>query len=150
MFKSKKMTKEIIPPKVQKESAKQEKKVKPVSLVKAKPPGQESADDFRTHSILFCEQQLSKLQEKVLMRKINSDRKYSMKMALHESLTLWLNQKGIVEIDYPEDFKTYTALFSQKQLNDVLDRVYMHKAKEDRGYSLKEALYEAIQLYLNS
>lgn len=143
-------TKAITPPKVQKVPAKQEKKVKPVSVVKVKPPVMEAADDYRTHSILFSEQQLSKVQEKVLMRKIHSDRKYSMKMAMNEAFSLWLSQKEIVVTEYPEDFKTYTALFSQKQLDDVLDRVYMFKAKKDRGYSLKKALYEAVELYLNS
>ena len=148
--KPEKKAKAITPPKVQKESTKQEKKIKPVSVAKAKPQVVEVADDYRTHSILFSEQQLSKVQEKVLMRKIHSDRKYTMKMAMNEAFTLWLAQREIIATEYPEDFKVYTALFSQKQLNTVLDKVYFHKAKKDRGYSLKKALYEAVELYLNS
>lgn len=140
----------ISTPKVQKELPKETQKAKTKIAEKAKPVLEEPADDFRSHSILFNEKQLSDLQEKVLMRKIHSDKKYSMKKALQEAFSLWLDHDGIVKTQYPMDFKTYTALFSEKQLNSVQDKVYMHKAKEDRGYSLKKALYEAVELYLKS
>ncbi len=116
----------------------------------SKPAVEEIPEDFRSHSVLFSEGQLSDLQEKVLMRKINEDKKYSMKKALYEAFSLWLDQKTIVDLELPDDFKTYTALFSEGQLNSVQDKVYMHKAKEDRGYSLKKALFEAVALYLKS
>jgi hypothetical protein len=106
--------------------------------------------DYSSHSIIICRAQLDLLQQKVLMRKIQGDRKYSMKMAFNEALTLW-QQNDIPKLhSVPDDFVTYSSLFSETQLSDALDRIYLYKAKVERGYSLKRALYEAVELYLNS
>lgn len=110
----------------------------------------EIPDDFKSHSILFSEKQLSLIQEKVLLEKLHSNRKYTMKLALHEAFSLWLDQKTITPVEYPDDFKTYSALISESQFEKVLNKVYMHKARVDRNYSLKKALFEAIEMFLNS
>lgn len=135
----------------EKEQIALEGETKPV-VIKEKKPLHKKVDqvieDFKSHSILFSEKQLSRLQEKVLLEKLHFDRKFSMKKAIFSAFSMWIEHSGIVQVEYPDDFKTYSALISESQFEKVLNKVYMHKAKVDRNYSLKKALYESIELYL--
>ncbi len=128
------------------------------SIVKSDPPvrsqekplssPKELPDDFRSHSVLVSKKQLSQLQEKVLLHKVRVNRKYSMKQAFFEALKLWLSKKEIISEELPDDYVTYSALFSESQFNDFQDKLLLHKARVDRSYSIKKSLYEAINLYL--
>lgn len=107
----------------------------------------DTGEAFRGHSILVSESQLNKLRDAVFLRKANGDRRYSLKDALNEAFTMFLNKRQPCET-FPDDFITYSPLVSTRQLEDLYSFVYNLKAKKDSKYAMKYAIYEAIEMYL--
>ena len=107
-------------------------------------------EDFKNHSCLFSSAQLDDLRTAVYLKKAKVDKKYSIKDAVYEAFELFLSS-GRPKIDkYPDDFITYTPLISMEQFEKVTSLVYTVKATEDKRYGTKYAVYEALQMYLNS
>ncbi len=120
-----------------------EKEVKPISS------DTEMPDDFKAHSVLVSKEQLNLLQEIVLKRKLEADKKYSIKQAFFEALDLRINQKQAIDCEYPDDFITYSPLISENQLVKLNKMVYQRKINRgDKKYSIQRAVYEAVQLYI--
>lgn len=134
---------------------------KPTTEVKKKPAARpkqikkedlpiELPDDFKSHSCLFSADQLDKLRTVVYLKKATGDRKYSIKDAVYEAFNMLLESGRGAEDTYPDDFITYTPLISMDQFEKVNSYVYTIKAKEDKGYGMKYAVYEALELFLRA
>ncbi len=49
----------------------------------------------------------------------------------------------------PSDFRSHSMIISSSQLDTLRQRVYLIKASGNRKYSIKDAVYEAFEMYLS-
>ncbi len=104
-------------------------------------------DDFKAHSALFSRSQLDLLRKTVNYKKWKVNPKYTISSAIYEALDHFFLYRRPAN-NFPDDFITYTASFSESQMEDLRSYIGEIKFKEDPGYAIKYALYEAIQSYL--
>lgn len=110
----------------------------------------ELPNDFKSHSSLFSADQLNQLRSVVYMKKATIDRRFSIKDAIYEAFNMIFEGERKPLDKYPKDFITYSPLVSMVQFERLNSFVYTIKAKDDSKYAMKYAIYEAIQMYLDS
>ena len=120
-------------------------KAKPVTVQ----AGISFADDFKAHSAIFSHQQLSDLRNVVNYRKWKENPKYSIKMAIYEAVEMLLGGR-VAKQSFPDDFVTYSPLFSVDQWNRLNSFIGEIRFKDNDKYAIKYALYEAIEMFLKA
>jgi hypothetical protein len=107
-------------------------------------------DDFKAHSALFSSGQLDELRNLVNFKKWRENSKFTIQQAIYESIEN-LFKKRIPCNEFPNDFETYAPAFSMSQW-EKLDKDFVPKVRfiQKGRYGLKNAIYEAIRMYLNN
>lgn len=107
-------------------------------------------EDFKAHSALFSSDQLDKLRDLVNYKKWKVDKKFTIQLAIFEAIECLFKDR-IPLTEFPKDFITYAPAFSKKQWKKLdEDFVPEIKFKQKGKYSLKHAIFEAIQMYMDN
>jgi len=106
-------------------------------------------NDFRSHSMLISASQLDTLRQRVYLIKASGNRKYSIKDAVYEAFEMYLSKRKELT-EFPDDFMTYTPSISMQQWERMNSAMYQVKASDNTKYAMKYAIFEAIEMYLQS